>query len=82
MGELIVKKKNYKDRVKINNKVVVTGLAITLVFLFLIGRLSYIMIVKGPDYAGMAEEQWTSEVKIDAVRGKKRGWIIWKEKAR
>ena len=53
-----------------NNKVVIAGLAITLVFLFLIGRLSYIMIVKAPDYAGMAEEQWTSEVKIDAVRGK------------
>ena len=28
------------------------------------------MTVKAPEYAGMAEEQWTSEVKIDAVRGK------------
>ena len=36
----------------------------------LIIRLTYIMTIKAPEYAGMAEEQWTSEVKIDAVRGK------------
>lgn len=39
-------------------------------FTILICRLTYIMTVKAPEYAGMAEEQWTSEVKIDAVRGK------------
>ena len=39
-------------------------------FAILICRLTYIMTVKAPEYAGMAEEQWTSEVKIDAVRGK------------
>lgn len=39
-------------------------------FVFLVCRLAYIMTVKAPEYAGMAEEQWTSEVKIDAVRGK------------
>ncbi|MDO5518040.1 MAG: penicillin-binding transpeptidase domain-containing protein, partial [Clostridium sp.] len=39
-------------------------------FTILILRLSYIMTVKAPEYAGMAEEQWTSEVKIDARRGK------------
>lgn len=38
-------------------------------FTILICRLTYIMTVKAPEYAGMAEEQWTSEVKIDAVRG-------------
>lgn len=33
-------------------------------------RLSYIMIFKGSEYARMAAEQWTSEVKIDAKRGR------------
>ena len=65
-----MKKKNHRVKTNINNKSVAAGLVITLVFLILIGRLSYIMIVKAPDYAGRAEEQWTSEVKIDAVRGK------------
>jgi len=44
--------------------------ALTFVFAILTIRLSYIMIVKRADYAARAEEQWTSEVKIDAVRGK------------
>lgn len=41
-----------------------------LIFAILTMRLSYIMTVKAPEYAGMAEEQWTSEVKISARRGK------------
>ena len=52
-----------------NKKAFTVGIAVTLIFMFLTGRLSYIMIVKAPEYAGKAEEQWTSEVKIDAVRG-------------
>lgn len=70
MGELTVKKKNFKNMNKKSNSIVMAGIAITLVFMFLIGKLAYIMIVKAPEYAGKAEEQWTSEVKIDAVRGK------------
>ncbi|MGM9935378.1 MAG: stage V sporulation protein D [Clostridium sp.] len=65
-----MKKKSYKDKARMQKQCVFAGLAITTVFLFLICRLSYIMIVKAPEYAGKAEEQWTSEVKIDAVRGK------------
>ena len=44
--------------------------ALTFVFAILTIRLSYIMIVKRADYAARAEEQWTSEVKIDAIRGR------------
>lgn len=44
--------------------------ALTVVFAILTIRLSYIMIVKKADYAARAEEQWTSEVKIDAIRGR------------
>lgn len=43
---------------------------LTCLFGALIIRLSYIMIVKRSDYASRAEEQWTSEVKIDARRGR------------
>ncbi|MEQ8196689.1 MAG: stage V sporulation protein D [Clostridiaceae bacterium] len=41
-----------------------------LVFFILSLRLSYIMIVKRKEYSAKAIEQWTSEVKISAKRGK------------
>jgi stage V sporulation protein D (sporulation-specific penicillin-binding protein) len=43
---------------------------LTCLFGILLTRLSYIMIVKRGDYSTRAEEQWTSEVKIDARRGR------------
>ena len=48
----------------------ISAFALTLVFAILTLRLSYIMIVKKADYSARAEEQWTSEVKIDAIRGR------------
>ena len=48
----------------------IAAFALTIVFVILTLRLSYIMIVKRADYAARAEEQWTSEVKIDAIRGR------------
>jgi stage V sporulation protein D (sporulation-specific penicillin-binding protein) len=48
----------------------IAAFALTVVFALLTIRLSYIMIVKRSDYAARAEEQWTSEVKIDAIRGR------------
>ena len=45
-------------------------LGLTVVFAILTTRLTYIMTVKRQEYAARAEEQWTSEVKIDAIRGK------------
>ncbi|OOM81040.1 stage V sporulation protein D [Clostridium puniceum] len=65
-----MKKKNYKDRAKMRQRMSISAFALTLVFVILTLRLSYIMIVKKADYAAMAEEQWTSEVKIDAIRGR------------
>src|SRR3712207_22368 len=41
-----------------------------LLFFSLVGRLSYVMIVKSHDYKNIATDQWTSEVKIEARRGK------------
>ncbi|EHI99579.1 stage V sporulation protein D [Clostridium sp. DL-VIII] len=65
-----MKKKNYKDRAKMRQRMSITAFTLTLVFTILIIRLSYIMIVKRADYSARAEEQWTSEVKIDAIRGR------------
>jgi len=48
----------------------ISAFVLTLVFALLTLRLSYIMIVKKADYSARAEEQWTSEVKIDAIRGR------------
>ncbi|AJG98395.1 MULTISPECIES: stage V sporulation protein D [Clostridium] len=65
-----MKKKNYKDRAKMRQRMSIAAFALTIVFVILTLRLSYIMIVKRADYAARAEEQWTSEVKIDAIRGR------------
>lgn len=44
--------------------------AITAVFAALSLRLGYLMVVKGSEYASMAEDQWTNLVFIDAKRGR------------
>ena len=51
-------------------KNVISAYRINCVFSLLIIRLSYIMIVKREEYSSRAEEQWTSEVRIDARRGR------------
>lgn len=69
MGERSLKKRKIRNRKNLERiRWVRYGLYV--LFTILICRLTYIMTVKAPEYAGMAEEQWTSEVKIDAVRGK------------
>ena len=63
-------KKGFKDRAEIRKRMVLALWFITAVFGLLIVRLSYIMIVKRDDYSSRAEEQWTSEVRIEARRGR------------
>ena len=63
-------KRVFKDRAVIRKRMTIVIWAITLMFLVLIVRLAYIMIVKRDDYAKRAEDQWTSEVRIDARRGR------------
>lgn len=65
-----MKKRKYKDRAKMRQRMQFTAVGLTAVFMVLLIRLSYIMIIKRSDYNTMAEEQWTREVKIDAVRGR------------
>ena len=59
----------YRDKAKMRHRMRITAFLLTVIFSILTIRLSYIMIVKRADYAERAEEQWTSEVKIDAKRG-------------
>ena len=63
-------KKGFKDRAVMRKRMVLALWFITAVFGLLIVRLSYIMIVKRGDYSSRAEEQWTSEVRIEARRGR------------
>lgn len=65
-----MKKKNYKDKAKMRQRMSISAVILTLVFALLTFRLSYIMIAKKAEYSARAEEQWTSEVKIDAIRGR------------
>ena len=63
-------KKGFKDRAIIRKRMVLTLWFIITVFSLLIIRLSYIMLVKREEYSSRAEDQWTSEVRIDARRGR------------
>lgn len=63
-------KRTFKDRAIIRKRIAVVLWIVVTVILVLMLRLSYIMIVKRDDYASRAEEQWTSEVRIDARRGR------------
>ena len=63
-------KKGFKDRAIIRKRMVLTLWFIIAVFSLLIIRLSYIMLVKREEYSSRAEDQWASEVRIDARRGR------------
>ncbi|MEG1004217.1 MAG: stage V sporulation protein D [Clostridium sp.] len=65
-----MRKKGYVDRALTRKRMRTIIWGITFIFAILAVRLSYIMIVKRQEYAARAEEQWTSEVKIDARRGR------------
>lgn len=65
-----MKRNIFRDRALMKKRMSITLIGLTTLFLLLTIRLSYIMIVKRSEYKSMAEEQWTSEVKIDARRGK------------
>ncbi|WP_297420654.1 stage V sporulation protein D [Clostridium sp.] len=65
-----MKKIRYRNKGKMRQRSRIIAFSLTIVFALLIIRLSYIMVVNGADYSARAEEQWTSEVKIDAKRGR------------
>lgn len=63
-------KKSYRDKALMKKRLSLALTALLCIFALLKLRLSYIMIVKREEYSAKAEEQWTSEVKIDARRGR------------
>lgn len=63
-------KKNYRDKALMKKRMSLALTTLICIFSLLITRLSYIMIVKREEYSRRAQEQWTSEVKIDARRGR------------
>ncbi|OOM63893.1 stage V sporulation protein D [Clostridium beijerinckii] len=69
MEEQALKKKKHVSKVKVRKRTRSVAFSLTAIFAILIIRLSYIVMVDGKDYSARAEEQWTSEVKIDAKRG-------------
>lgn len=63
-------KNNIRDKSQIKKRVMITLIILTILLTVLSFRLAYIMIGKHEEYSALANEQWTSEVKIDAKRGK------------
>lgn len=60
----------FRDKVIIRKRMIIAFGFFCFIFFMLLFRLTYIMILKSKDYYALAEEQWTSTVKIDARRGK------------
>lgn len=63
-------KRDYRDKVIIKKRMTVVLLGILLMFSLLTVRLFYLMIIQGNYLSDKATEQWTSEVKIAAKRGR------------
>ena len=62
--------KEYLDRVLTRRRILMLLSIVFILFIALIGRLTYIMTYKSKDYIQKAKMQWTSDVKIDARRGR------------
>ncbi|WP_436513420.1 stage V sporulation protein D [Clostridium thermobutyricum] len=65
-----MKKRKFVDRALTYKRMRLFLIVLTLIFAFLSFRLAYIMVIQHEKLSAGAEEQWTSEVKIDARRGR------------
>lgn len=63
-------KKNYRDNVLLKKRMFIVLMGLAVLFIALIGRLTFVMIYKSSDYKNKAIAQWTSEVEISAKRGR------------
>lgn len=63
-------KKEYRDNVIIKNRLVFVLLFFIVAFSLLVFQLFKVQVIVAPKYKKMAIEQWTSEVKISAKRGR------------
>lgn len=63
-------KDNYKDEVVVRKRMTVVLLGLFLLLFVLVFRLIYLMVIQGGYLSYKAKEQWTSEVKLSAKRGR------------
>lgn len=63
-------KKEYRDKVIIKRRMLFVFSMLSVLFFALVVRLVFVMIVDSNRLKALATEQWTSEVKIDAKRGR------------
>ncbi|WP_338433352.1 stage V sporulation protein D [Clostridium tyrobutyricum] len=63
-------KREYKDRVITRKRMIIVFSFLFITFFVLISRMLYVMVYKSPKLKAMAVAQWTSDVKIDAKRGR------------
>ncbi|SHJ67222.1 stage V sporulation protein D (sporulation-specific penicillin-binding protein) [Hathewaya proteolytica DSM 3090] len=63
-------KGKYRDKIFVRKRGAFITLGFTAVFILLSIRLTYVMVFQGKDLKERAVNQWTSEVKIAAKRGK------------
>ena len=63
-------KKTYIDRATIKRRMFMVLCILFVLFFLLVVRLTYLMVFQSEKYKSIANEQWTSQVKIDAKRGK------------
>ena len=70
MGVDTLARGGYRDKVIIKKRMLITFGILFLLFFLLTIRLSYIMIGQSEHLTKIAKEQWTSDVKIDARRGR------------
>ena len=62
-------KSNKKKRNNSRERALHITIIVCLVFMFLIGKLTYIMVYKSKEYKQMAQEQWNSQITVEANRG-------------
>ncbi len=60
----------FRDKVIIKRRMLIVFSMLLLFFFSLVCRLAYLMIIGSPKLKAAAMEQWTSEVTIDAKRGR------------
>ncbi len=64
------KRRNSKTKsIYSRERALYSSIIICIIFLSLIGRLTYIMIYKNKEYKHMAQGQWNSQVTVEANRG-------------
>lgn len=63
-------RKEFRDKVIMKKRMLYTLMIVFAIFIGLIVRITFIMFVEGGTYKARATQQWTSDVKINAKRGR------------